>query len=286
MNNLISLIICSRKADISEELKQNIAETIGCEYELCVIDNSRNEYSIFSAYNEGVRRAKGDILCFMHEDVLFRTNKWGGAVITQFADKSIGAVGFLGGHYLPDRPSYWTDPRVESVNYIQGEVINGVYSTRQILHQKYRTENSYVAAIDGCFMAIPRGLFHEGKLKWDEENFSGFHYYDMDMCMQINRLGLNIKVVWNILLEHLSMGNFNSSFINARQVWYNKWKGNLPIIRGVEMTEEDIDICRTIMDITDQSYQYYQIRQSLAYRLGKAILHPTRDNIKRLINKQ
>ena len=78
MNNLISLIICSRKADISEELKQNIAETIGCEYELCVIDNSRNEYSIFSAYNEGVRRAKGDILCFMHEDVLFRTNKWGG----------------------------------------------------------------------------------------------------------------------------------------------------------------------------------------------------------------
>ena len=66
---MISLIICSRTADISDELKQNIATTIGCEYELCVIDNSRNEYSIFTAYNEGVRRAKGDILCFMHDDI-------------------------------------------------------------------------------------------------------------------------------------------------------------------------------------------------------------------------
>lgn len=78
MNNLLSLIICSRKADVSQELKDNVAATIGCEYELCVIDNSRNEYNIFSAYNEGVRRAKGGILCFMHEDVLFRANGWGG----------------------------------------------------------------------------------------------------------------------------------------------------------------------------------------------------------------
>ena len=60
---MISCIICSRRPDISAELKENIASTIGCEYELVVIDNSKNEYSIFSAYNEGVRRAKGDILC-------------------------------------------------------------------------------------------------------------------------------------------------------------------------------------------------------------------------------
>ena len=62
---MISIIICSRKANVPKELKENIASTIGCEYELCVIDNSRNEYNIFSAYNEGIRRAKGDILCFM-----------------------------------------------------------------------------------------------------------------------------------------------------------------------------------------------------------------------------
>ena len=70
---MISCIICSRRSDISAELKENIASTIGCEYELVAIDNSKKEYSIFSAYNEGVRRANGEILCFMHEDILYHT---------------------------------------------------------------------------------------------------------------------------------------------------------------------------------------------------------------------
>lgn len=75
---MLSLIICSRTPQISEELEKNIAETIGCEYELVVIDNSKNKYSIFRAYNEGVRLAKGDNLCFMHDDILYKTADWGG----------------------------------------------------------------------------------------------------------------------------------------------------------------------------------------------------------------
>ena len=50
----ISCIICSRNTEISEELRYNIDYTIGCDYELVVIDNSKKEYNIF-AYNEGVR---------------------------------------------------------------------------------------------------------------------------------------------------------------------------------------------------------------------------------------
>ena len=60
---MISIIICSRTPDISRELKQNIATKIGCDYELVVIDNSSNGHSIFSAYNEGVEKAKGELLC-------------------------------------------------------------------------------------------------------------------------------------------------------------------------------------------------------------------------------
>ena len=71
--DMISIIICSMNPDISAELRQNIADTIGCEYELVVIDNSRNQLSIFQAYNRGVQRSKGDILCFMHDDLLMHT---------------------------------------------------------------------------------------------------------------------------------------------------------------------------------------------------------------------
>ena len=72
---MISIIICSRKPDISDVLKQNIKETIGTDYELIVIDNSHNKYSIFSAYNEGLTLASGDVLCYMHEDLFFHTTK-------------------------------------------------------------------------------------------------------------------------------------------------------------------------------------------------------------------
>ena len=75
---MVSCIICSRKQDISTDLKENIKNTVGCDYELLIIDNSKNQYNIFKAYNEGIRRAKGDILCFMHEDIFYHTQNWGG----------------------------------------------------------------------------------------------------------------------------------------------------------------------------------------------------------------
>ncbi len=286
MQTMISIIICSRTADISDELKQNIATTIGCEYELCVIDNSRNEYSIFTAYNEGVRRAMGDILCFMHDDILFHTDGWGEKLSLYMLNHAeVGAIGFLGGHYLPQRPCSWNEPRIESVHYIQGEMVNGKYLTREILHQKYRKERTFVAAIDGVFMAIPRCHFTNHKLQWDDKSYSGFHFYDVDMCMQIHQLGLKIEIVWDILIEHKSCGNTGAAFLNARQIWFEKWKHCLPMVCGIELTEEDKDICRIIMDITDQSYQYHQILHSKAYRLGKVLLHPSWINIKRLFSK-
>ena len=77
---MISLIICSKYDHLSDNLIRNIDQTIGTEYEIVHIDNSQHQYSIFSAYNEGVRRAKGNVLCFMHEDLHFHTDKWGAKV--------------------------------------------------------------------------------------------------------------------------------------------------------------------------------------------------------------
>lgn len=285
--DMISIIICSRKADISEELKQNIAKTIGCEYELCVIDNSRNEYSIFSAYNEGARRAKGDVLCFMHEDVLFQCEGWGSSLYNHFQrNPRTGAIGVAGGHYLPNRPCYWSEPRKESANYIQGGIRNGQYSTHRVLHQQYRSERTLVAAIDGVFMVMLKKLFSDGLVRWDEQTYHSFHFYDADMCMQIHQAGYEVEVVWDILLEHQSSGSFTVPFIKTRQVWYNKWKSCLPVVQGIEMTQEDYEICENIMDITDDSHAYYMLQQSKAYRLGRFLLHPNRANLKKLFCKK
>jgi glycosyltransferase involved in cell wall biosynthesis len=70
---MISIIICSRNLGIDPKLSTNITSTIGCEYELIVIDNSQNKYSIFQAYNIGIEKSTSEIICFVHEDVLFHS---------------------------------------------------------------------------------------------------------------------------------------------------------------------------------------------------------------------
>lgn len=129
---MISCIICSRSAEIPQELKDNINATIGCDYELVVIDNSANKYSIFSAYNEGVRRAKGDILCFMHEDIEFLSKDWGKAVMAHFCNASLGVLGVVGGHCLPACPCSWWSAGINSGRIWQG----GVNFLKNICHIK------------------------------------------------------------------------------------------------------------------------------------------------------
>jgi len=42
---MISIIICSRNAILSESIVKNIAETVGVEYEIISVDNSENKVS-------------------------------------------------------------------------------------------------------------------------------------------------------------------------------------------------------------------------------------------------
>ena len=163
---MISIIICSRKADISQELKDNIASTIGCEYELCVIDNSHNEYNIFSAYNEGVRRTNGDILCFMHEDVLFRSERWGGGLQDFYSqERSIGAIGVVGGQFLGEIPLPWWDASPMVGKLIQGNIdSNGVYESN-LDDGGAVVKLTDVVALDGCFITIRSSLF--STIMWD-----------------------------------------------------------------------------------------------------------------------
>ena len=94
---MISIIICSRTKTIKDSLAFNIKKTIGCEYELVIIDNSENQYSIFEAYNLGINKSKRDYLCFIHDDIFIHTVNWGHIVIEIFKNNiQIGLIGVAG----------------------------------------------------------------------------------------------------------------------------------------------------------------------------------------------
>ncbi|MBR1783960.1 MAG: hypothetical protein IJ760_00780 [Bacteroidales bacterium] len=279
---MISVIICSRAADIAPAQRENIDATIGVPHEIVVIDNSQGRYSIFQAYNEGVRRAKGDLLCFMHDDLEIVTPGWGGHVERMFAadrqnENTLGMVGVIGCRVVPDCPASW----------FTGGLLSGhVWHRMPHMAEPDYLENGSdggdeVAMVDGLWFCMPRAVFGQG-VRFDEETYHGFHCYDSDICIQVLQAGKRILIDREIDIVHFSYGSINQVLIEQREVWYNKWKGILPLCRGVDLTRCEMDLVTDmairlnewVEHVTMSEREVRRLQGTWAFRLGKAILRP------------
>lgn len=265
---MISIVICSRKEDISAELKQNIAESVGCEYELIVIGNPENRYSIFSAYNEGVSRSKGKILCFMHEDVMFRSKDWGELMNRHFmVDDHIGIIGFAGSHFLPDTPMYWySSPFISQKNLNNDHGI-----VEEHFHEGWFGSQSIVevVAVDGFCFFTRRDLF--SKVRFDDKTYSGFHLYDMDICMQAMAAGYKVCVCRDVLAEHCWSENLQFTkkggdlFQHNLQLFAHVWQHRLPVWKGLDLPSEVFErvngLYRAAAQVRDAGFFRYVYRR-------------------------
>ena len=221
----ISVIVCSRK-DPSDTLhERNILKTAGsAAVEYLRIDNRDNRYSLCSAYNEGVRRARGSIVVFMHEDVFFVEGDWARKLADKFADPNIGLVGVAGTQYLfADNPGWVAAGRP----FIHGHVIHeldggSVYNLTVFSWEK---EDVDVVAVDGLFFAVRKELFPA--ISFDETTFDGFHFYDLDICMQVRKTH-RCLVTWDILVKHLSGGGFDEAWKRYALRFIEKYHNDLP----------------------------------------------------------
>lgn len=221
---MLSVIICSRQKKISEDLFENIKNTIGCEYELIVIDNSENKYSIFEAYNQGIVRCKGGYLCFIHDDILFHTNDWGKTIHRIFNENiQIGLIGIGGAKIKTRIPSTWWDCPIEQA---------AVYAIQHYKHKGKVTKNfgfdgkSYaeVVVIDGVFMAMRK----DKKICFNTE-LQGFHNYDLNISFEYIKHGYTIVVTNDILIEHFSTGTLNEEWVDSTYKIHNLYKSILPL---------------------------------------------------------
>ncbi len=273
---MISIIICSRNKELSSQLKQNIADTIRCAYELIIINNSGNKYSIFQAYNEGVLRAKGDILCFMHDDAMFHSKNWGSRVYDYFNNyPNLGCLGVAGCHLLLDTPSSFWHSGTFCTHYYSRN-FNGDLDLIGLPDNNNLNNLIKVASVDGIWMCIRKSLFDI--IRFDDISFDGFHCYDSDICMQILQTGYDIGIAFGIAVEHSKRGCQDTSYFKNIRIWHNKWEKYLPIARGKQYSDEDIEIrtylVKQIVDLEEQVSNLTKVYDSKAYKIGKRILTP------------
>jgi hypothetical protein len=227
---MLSIIICHRNIELLTATKKNIQETIGIPYELVVIDNSKNGYTIFSAYNEGVEKAKYNILCFMHEDILFHTHNWGEKVINHFEKLEVGMIGIIGGLAQSSIPSAWWFNNYfgkSAKNLLMRSNRNGNAKLYQYYSNPYNEKDKAEAiVVDGVWFCIRKSLFNN--ISFDEKTFTGFHLYDADISMQVLQHSKNY-IIYDVLIEHKWSGKISKDYYWDLIKFSNKWSHKLPL---------------------------------------------------------
>jgi len=222
---MISIIICLRTPKITAALEANIRDKIGVPYEIIGIDNSRNQYTIFSAYNEGVARSSFDILCFMHEDILIHTSNWGQKIATHLNMPQAGIIGICGGSTLTKVPASWS--LFDQKMYILQSDAGGNKSVLHNTGHDSQSTSKSALVLDGVFLCVRKSLFQT--IRFDDVTFSGFHAYDLDICIQSYLAGYNNYAINDVLIEHFSNGHHNKQWILNTMALTDKWSDRLPI---------------------------------------------------------
>jgi hypothetical protein len=248
----ISIIVCSKDPARSQIHRQNIRRTIGCEYEYIRIDNSAGAFGICHAYNQGVERSQGELLVFMHEDVFLLEEGWGRVLNGKFSeDAKLGMIGVAGCQYFSaDRPSWVAAGRP----FIHGKVIHQMDARMILTVYSWEKSDQEAVAVDGLFSAIRRDVFNAAH--FDEQTFDGFHFYDIDICMQVRKTH-TIKVTPDVIVKHLSGGSYDQKWQVYSQRFVAKYRSELPVscVQAVpdpstHVGFESFDISRKVSSVT------------------------------------
>jgi GT2 family glycosyltransferase len=177
-------------------------------FDLCVVDNGstdgtrdwfenfalpfpltyhRNETNLglIPALNQGARLATGDVLCFLHNDVVMQDPRWLERLEAALASpRRIGLAGFYGVRRLRR---------------------DGRYVGRTIVHclegrATLATDTAEVAVVDGVCLCLPRTVFDA--VKGFDEAYGFFHGYDRDLSFAVREAGWRCAVVNAPFVHH------------------------------------------------------------------------------------
>lgn len=219
---MISILVCSINERLRENLITNIDRTIGVPYELLYQDNRTTNQGIAQVYNHLAEHAKGEYLCFCHEDVVFETNDWGRELIEFAATPSVGVIGFAGCTRVSGFP-YW-----DNVSSYRSHFTQKTPAGKTYFNAINPDEDDYseVTLLDGMALFCRKSVWQESP--FDAGNFPGFHFYDMDFSLSVSLKYRNF-VCHTINVIHHSEGDVCGEYFENMVVFNRKWEDYISI---------------------------------------------------------
>jgi len=236
---MLSVIICSKEErrflNVSRVYQRLLA---GIDYEIVCIENAK---SLTSGYNEGVRRAKNDLLVFSHDDIVILDRNFKDKLIKRLGQYDI--IGIAGTKKLCD--AKWT---IAGPSYLFGQVIHLLRNEEKTSYQVEVYNNCRrvfdgIQAMDGLFLATHRRVVEQ--IPFDEKNFDGFHMYDIDFTYRAYRAGLKLAVCSDIPILHFSRGNFSGAWKTYSERFNEMHRASLALDHGVKSNVAIYEVSKT-----------------------------------------
>jgi glycosyltransferase involved in cell wall biosynthesis len=189
-----------------------------------VIEKINNgEKSLSQVYNEILEESTTDIVVLCHDDIYFDTPSWFHKIKTHFEKSDFGILGVAGTTNMSETGRWWETNRRKDMIGIVNHESEGKKWTSKYSDDLGKSIRQTVI-VDGLFIALSKSRI---KHTFDEE-FKGFHFYDIAFCFRNHLEGVKVGVITNIRITHKSIGQTNDQWEDNRNFFVQKYKDNLP----------------------------------------------------------
>ena len=215
-------IVCSSQNSF-DDLKQHTLRSSGLNYKNIEFlgYTNKNQYSLSEIYNKGLQDATNQYVVFMHHDIIFMTDNWGSKLIKNFTrNPEFGIIGVAGTNHLVS--GMWWEDRA-AMHGIVNHTDNGKsWASKYSEDQGNRIKPMVI--LDGVFFAVDKTKI----VNPFDEDFKGFHFYDLGFMLSNYLAGVGIGVCTNIRITHLSVGMVNKEWEANKAQFETKYKPYLP----------------------------------------------------------
>lgn len=219
-NSPISVVISTIKKE-NVFLKELLSKFAHPKTEFLIYEND-NQYSLSEIYNKGLSESKNDIIVFMHDDLFIETSSITKKILKLFENNpEFGIIGLAGTDELVS--GMWWQKKEKMFGQVkhqhEGKIWKNTYS------EGFGDNLKEVVCVDGLFFAVHKQRILEGF----DEDFKGFHFYDIPFCVSNFLKGVKIGVTTKIMVIHKSIGIVDKKWEKNKLFFEAKYGEKLPL---------------------------------------------------------
>lgn len=221
INQPVSVVIPTREID--DNYLKHVSKMFSHPKTEIIVYENNGEKSLPQIYNQGLNESTNDIVVFMHDDLILETTNITPKIIKLF-DKHLdyGIIGLAGTDNLLS--GMWWQDRT-SMYGVVGHEHEGKRHINHYSKGDYSEKLKEVVVIDGLFMMI-----HKGRIKHKfNEQFEGFHFYDLPICLENHLDGVKVGVTTKIRVTHKSIGMVNKKWEKNKLLFEALYESNFPL---------------------------------------------------------